>query len=78
MTSRKQNKNFETMLKFVSHIIQYIRSAKEIEKKCQDIRLTLDDTTSYALHYADDLAVLAQDKEDLDLIGRKLIEEYKK
>ena len=38
----------------------------------------VDDTTIYELHFADDQEVMAQSKEDLEYICRKLQEEYSK
>ncbi|XP_072378004.1 uncharacterized protein [Diabrotica undecimpunctata] len=40
--------------------------------------LSIGDETLYTLHYADDQVVIAQDKEDLEYMARKLMEEYKK
>jgi len=38
----------------------------------------VDNTTIYKLQFADDQVVIAQSKEDLEYIGRKLQEEYSK
>lgn len=38
----------------------------------------IGDTTVYTLHYANDQVVIAQNKEDLEYIARKLVEEYKR
>ncbi|XP_072383859.1 uncharacterized protein [Diabrotica undecimpunctata] len=40
--------------------------------------LSIGDETLYTLHYADDQVVIAQDKEDLEYMARKLMEENKK
>ncbi|XP_072375789.1 uncharacterized protein [Diabrotica undecimpunctata] len=40
--------------------------------------LSIEDETVYTLHYADDQVVIDQDKEDLEYMARKLMEEYKK
>ena len=57
----------------------YIDEAlRQWKKKCNGMGLTIGDTTLYTLHYADDQVVIARDKEDLEYMGKKLLEEYKK
>lgn len=36
------------------------------------------DTSLCTLHYADDQIIIGQDKEDLEYMGKKLLEEYQK
>ena len=47
-------------------------------RKCFGMGYNVDNTTIYKLQFADDQVVIAQSKEDLEYIGRKLQEEYSK
>jgi len=54
------------------------QTLKTWKRKCQNMGISLNDTTLYTLCFADDQIVLAQDYEDLEYMTRKLIEEYNK
>jgi hypothetical protein len=57
----------------------YTRKALEEWKgKCHGMGIPLENTTLYTLQFADDEAVLAGDKEDLEYMTRKLKETYEK
>ena len=57
----------------------YIRKALEEWKlKCHGVGIPLENTTLYTLQFADDQVVLAEDKEDLEYMTRKLIKTYEK
>lgn len=52
---------------------------KHWRKKCSQMGIPINDNLSlYTLHFADDQIVMAQDKEDLEYMTRKLIKEYEK
>jgi len=44
-------------------------------RSCSGIQIS-DDRTLYTLHFVDDQVVIAQDKEDLEYVTRKLLKEY--
>ena len=46
------------------------------KRKCAGMGYNVDNTTIYTLQYADDQVVMAQSKEDLEYMCRKLQEEY--
>jgi hypothetical protein len=55
----------------------YIEKAINIWKgKCFGMEYNVDNTTIYTLQFADDQVVMAQSKEDLEYMCRKLQEEY--
>jgi hypothetical protein len=57
----------------------YIRKALEEWKyKCRGMGIPLENITLYTLQFADDQEVLAENKEDLEYMTRKLKENYEK
>ncbi|XP_044760773.1 uncharacterized protein LOC123318222 [Coccinella septempunctata] len=56
----------------------YLNEAlKRWRRSCHGMGIQLtDDTALYTLHFADDQVVIAQDKEDLEFMSRRLFEEY--
>jgi hypothetical protein len=57
----------------------YIRKAlEEWKRKCHGMGILLENTTLYTLQFADDQAVLAGDKEDLEYMTGKLKETQEK
>ena len=48
------------------------------KKKCSGMRYNVENATIYTLQFADDQVVMAQSKEDLDYMCRKVQEEYSK
>ena len=57
----------------------YVEKALNIrERKCCGMGYNVDNTTIYTLQFAGDQVVMAQSKEDLEYMCRKLQEEYSK
>lgn len=57
----------------------YIEYAlKNWKKKCSGMGIQINDKIIYTLQFADDQVLLAQDKEDLEYMTRKIKEEYEK
>lgn len=55
----------------------YVKKAlSKWKQKCHGMGIPLTDTIVYTLQFADDQAVLASDKEDLEYMARKLKETY--
>ena len=52
------------------------KSLNILKRKCSGMGYNVDNITMYTLHFADDKVVMAQSKEDLEYICRKLQEEY--
>ena len=48
------------------------------KRKCSGMVYNVDNTTTYMLQFANDQVVMAQSKEDLDYMCRKLQEDYSK
>lgn len=48
------------------------------KRKCNGMGIDIGESCLYTLQFADDQVVMAQDKEDLEYMTRKLIEEYSK
>jgi hypothetical protein len=48
------------------------------KRKCSGMGCIVDNTTIYTLQFADDQVVMAQSKEDLEYVCRKLQDEYLK
>ena len=62
-----------------THFKIYIRKAlEEWKRKCYGIGIPLENITFYTLQFADDQVVLAEDKEDLEYMTRKLKYNYEK
>lgn len=48
------------------------------KRKCHGMGIELNDTCLYTLQFADDQAVIANDKDDMEYMVKKLVEEYDK
>lgn len=57
----------------------YIEDAlNKWKRKCENMGIPLNNKTIYTLQFADDQVILAQDKDDLEYMSRKIKEEYEK
>ena len=55
------------------------RALLQWRRKCNNMGIPITDNyTLYTLHFADDQVVIAHDREDLEYMARKLLEEYEK
>jgi len=54
------------------------KSLNNWKRKCSGMGYNVDNTRTYILQFADDQVVMAQSKEDLECMCRKLQEEYSK
>ena len=58
--------------------IYVARALKQWKKKCKGMGVDLDGVCLYTLQFADDQVIIANDKEDLEYMARRLQEEYRK
>jgi hypothetical protein len=48
------------------------------KRRCQPVGISIQNTHAYSLNFADDQVLIAQDRDDMEFMARKLKEEYEK